>query len=259
MKLRALFKTRPITKDAPPPSGGREITNDEYSCARSADDYNRDRLSEFRVARALMFAASGRNAITDLAEPGVLMLATAISTFKRSVTILEFGGGTGYHATVLNDLLPGSISRYVVVELPAQVRAANGRIEGVEFADHLPDGGIDIVFSSGALQSTHAPLDFLRRLCSLEAPSMVLTRNFFSDRQLYVEHRTGLFNHGAGPVPNGFTNEVTMMYMQSLCEKDFLDLVTTRYRKRAKLPNSSGVPLQCPDAYGIDYLFEARL
>jgi hypothetical protein len=258
MNLRTIFKMTPGAKTPVPAaaralhSGGREISETEYLALCASDDYNGAQLTQFRVARALRYAASG-DIVTP--EPGILMLATAVGMFQRPVTVLEFGGGTGYHATTLSRLLPGLVSRYVVVETAAQVAAANGKIAGVQFLDRIPDENFDIVFSSGALQCTQAPLGYLKQLCDLAAPVMVFARNAFSDRQVFFEQRSSMLNHGAGPVPDGFEDLITTLYVQTLKETDFLNLIGNRYARCAKLPNGSGIVEGC-EAYGFDYLFK---
>lgn len=260
MSLRNIFKAATSPRAALPPiaapralvGGGREIDDAEYLRLCASDDYNGDQLTNFRVARALLYAASG-GIVTP--EPGIFMLATAVGMFQRPVSILEFGGGTGYHATTLNHLLPGLVSRYVVVETTAQTAAANGRIAGVQFLDQTPAERFDIIFSSGALQYTQAPLAYLKQLCDLNSPVMVFARNAFSDRQVFFEQKSNIHDHGAGPVPDGFEDQITTLYVQTLRENEFLDLIPKHYGRVAKLPNASGIVEGCA-AYGFDYLFK---
>jgi putative methyltransferase (TIGR04325 family) len=250
MKLiQGLFKLKGESSVAP--SGGREISETEYQKLCSADDYNGEYLSKFRVSRAMLYAASNE---IIMAEPGITMLALAIQMTGKPASILEFGGGTGYHATTLRRLLPGSISRYAVVETSAQVAAARDILKDAEFYDRFPNEHFDIAFSSGALQCTQSPFGFLKQIIDLKAPIMVFARNAFSDRQIYFEQKANMFNHGAGTAPSDFANVTTTLYVQTLRESDFLAAIQSSYRQVAKIQNDSGVVGGC-DAYGFDYLF----
>lgn len=235
------------TTPATPPAG--TISHAEYLERCACDDYHGARLTNFRVERTLLYVARG---IPEIPEPGFLMLAAAIAMFRRPVRILEFGGGTGWHLATLRMLMPETISRYVIVETPEQARAAEGRISDVEFVDHVPSVSFDIVFSSGALQCTQGPLGYLAQLCKINAPVMVFARNAFSNHQIYFEQKSSILDHGAGPVPAGYEGLTTTLYVQSINEQQFLDVIPAAYRAVARSPNNTGA---VDGTTGHDYLF----
>jgi hypothetical protein len=149
----------------------RELSEAEYRELSAEDDYHGETVTRFRVARALLYANSGQLVVV---EPGLLLLAIMIERFGRPVSTLEFGGGTDYHYTTLNRIMPGAIQRYTIIETVAQVKATHGRIPFIDFSSDIPIGSFDIIFSSGALQCTDRPSDYLDALCALGAPVMSL-------------------------------------------------------------------------------------
>ena len=84
---------------------------------------------------------------------------------------------------------------------------------------------------------------------------MIFARNAFSDRQIFFEQRSQLFDHGAGSVPAGFENVLTRLYVQTLDESKFLRHFSN-YEAETRIRNDSGI-VGGLDAYGFDYVFRA--
>jgi putative methyltransferase (TIGR04325 family) len=86
--------------------------------------------------------------------------------------------------------------------------------EELRFFDCIEDAAsdmerVDVVFTSGALQYCSAPLDVLRQLLSLKAPSVFITRtalNVEGGRLVTVQYSDLATNGGRGPLPSNVSN-----------------------------------------------------
>jgi putative methyltransferase (TIGR04325 family) len=100
-----------------------------------------------------------------------------------------------------------------VVETAAMAKAGRELLAGSElnFFDSIEDarrdlGRVDLVFSSGALQYCPQPLDFLKSLLAVRAPSLFITRTALAEGQIQrvgVQHSMLSWN-GPGALPNGY-------------------------------------------------------
>lgn len=135
---------------------------------------------------------------------------------QPTLRVLDFGGGGGYHHSITRTMFgPERHILWNVVETTAMAKAAKEELagEGLRFFDDIREaaadlGHVDLVFTSGALQYTPEPLDFLKRLLDVRADHLFVTRtplNDGSDRLISVQ-TSWLSSNGPGELPPGFTN-----------------------------------------------------
>lgn len=144
------------------------------------------------------------------------LLALGIMDTEKTLNVLDFGGGGGYHHAVAKVGFESSNIKWNVVETAAMAKEAEQRLAGENlhfFADidiaKQALGTIDLLFSSSALQYCPDPLAMLRKLVDVEAKHLFITRTAFNDLPgtIVAIQRSQLADNGPGPLPNGFQNK----------------------------------------------------
>ncbi len=97
---------------------------------------------------------------------------------KKSLSVLDFGGGLGYYHLIAKAALPQIHFDYHVREVPRMVAA--GKILNPEVIWHGDDACLDqtydMVLASGSLQYVHNWEEKLRQLCRATKGHLLLTR-----------------------------------------------------------------------------------
>jgi putative methyltransferase (TIGR04325 family) len=155
--------------------------------------------------------AAGQGAHLDLSAVRTLV-ALGLCKRGRTLNVLDFGGGAGTHYLIARAALGPEVSlRWNVVESSEMVHAANVMADGqLRFYDDLEParedlGQIDLVLASSALQYVRDPFDTLRRLTTLGARSIFITRTPFSadEGTHFFRQESLLSDNGPGPLPQG--------------------------------------------------------
>lgn len=127
-------------------------------------------------------------------------------------SVLDFGGGCGQHYKQARS----SDVRWAVVETPAMVeRARELETERLRFFVDVGDaaewlGSIDVMHSNGALQYVRDPEETLKRLCGLNAKTMLWYRVTLSDGAAQRETQSSfLGDNGPGKIA---IKEKTVVY-----------------------------------------------
>jgi putative methyltransferase (TIGR04325 family) len=151
-------------------------------------------------------------------KPDTWRTVMAIGALSPStdLRVLDFGGGGGYHYSIIRAVLGKEKTiRWNVVETEAMVKAAGERPieDGLSFFNDMDKaaadlGRIDLIFTSGTLQSTPDPLVFLKKLVSLRAKHLFITRTAFNDgdETITTVQSSNLSSNGPGALPAGFTD-----------------------------------------------------
>jgi len=166
-----------------------------------------------------------KNPIFDLVAARTL-IGLAFADAKNT-TVLDFGGGGGYHYTlarIASRQTPSSRLTWGVVETPEMVAAAKPlENDELSFFDSIESaalklGKVDLIFTSGALGYSGEPLETLRRLLSVGAKKLFITRtclNHSGERIVKIQ-RSLLSQNGPGPLPAGF--EDREVFYPIVCE-----------------------------------------
>lgn len=248
--VHALSRSTQIASGIFIPPTEREITRSEWLAGRADCAYQGEIVPRFCAARAALSDTSDR-----LSDPSAIELALAVSKISGA-RVLDFGGGAGVHYSALRRF-GFDVSRYVIVETQQMIDAARSAgLSGVEFKEAIPDEPFDIVFSAGALQSTDDPMSYLAALVAIRAPTLLLTRNAFSDRPRYFMRENKLFDHGSGPIPDGFSQSTVTHYSQSLPFDEVKVIVGRHYEIVMQMQNTTGIPSQ-EGVFGVDLLCNA--
>jgi putative methyltransferase (TIGR04325 family) len=142
-------------------------------------------------------------AASDVHDPialwheSLVLAAGVIAAPKRSISIVDFGGGAGSAFSQLVASLPAGIAvRYVVVETPQVCDAGRRLFHGddrIAFATQLPaDAAPDLVYANGVLQYLDDYADALGRLAALGAPNILLARLYAWDGPRFATAQVNL-------------------------------------------------------------------
>ena len=132
--------------------------------------------------------------------------------FSKSLTVLDFGGGGGYHASIAkNALKNGENIFWNIVETSAIVSMSeNYTIKHCSFYKSIEKAKeavskVDLVFTSSSLQYCSDPLVYLQKLVAIQAPYFYITRTpfLYNDKKIITVQSSKLSNNGPGPLlPN---------------------------------------------------------
>ena len=143
------------------------------------------------------------------------MIGVGVIGPQAVLRVLDFGGGSGSHYSIVRALLGEERDiRWNVVETEAMATAAAKLAGGgLKFFDDVYTavadlGDVDLVFTSGALQYTPDPLVFLDMLIAVKARHLFITRTPFSDgdEAIIGVQKSMLSSNGPGPLPSNFTD-----------------------------------------------------
>lgn len=187
------------------------------AAAAAGAGYLDEAVADVVQAKTREHARRHREPVIDVASSDVYALVAATLSQARpspstSVRVLDVGGACGAHYyAVRAGVPPGVPIDWTVVETPVmvdrgrQLAAAEGVAGSLRFATDIASalqqlGGVDVVFSSGALQYMPSPLEALRACLGAAAPTLVLTRLGVSpdSRSYAAVQSTFVHDHGPG-------------------------------------------------------------
>ncbi len=219
---------------------------DTYEAALAdcnADAYENDDIVRAVVEKNVRLRSSIEE--TKRLDLGALRTLIGIGLAKvgaeQKLNVIDFGGGGGYHYTIAKAALGNDFKlRWNVVETPAMTREAQRmRNSELRFFDCIESaskdlGGVDLVFTSGALQYCPDPLNILKELVRVRADYLFITRTALNDEpnRLIIVQNSPLSHNGPGALPPGFVDR-TVSYPAVFCPKqDFESVIAQHYQIR---------------------------
>jgi putative methyltransferase (TIGR04325 family) len=136
---------------------------------------------------------------------------------SEEINVLDFGGGGGYHYSIV-DTVMGKHKKITwhVIETAAMAQEAQLLANNnLKFFDNLSLaadalGTIDLLFTSSALQYCPNPLEHLRKLVNVNAKYLFITRTPFNDvdQEIIEVQESYLSQNGPGPLPSGYQDQL---------------------------------------------------
>jgi len=184
------------------------------------------------------------------------------------VSVLDFGGACGAHYFRVKSIVGDSLRlNWRVVETPTMAQRAQelanselsffssltAAIEGVD--------GIDLLFSSSALQCVPDPYRTLQDLLECNAEYLALVRVGLtdSDRDYITIHETSLAENGPGPLPPGMKDGPSRYPFTYPARARIEGMLSKDYRIMLRSPEASGVLLAHSDRIlGLSYVAHRR-
>jgi len=171
----------------------------------AAGSYDDDLINRFRVDR------DDRKPELGLIDGSALRL---LAHLHPTASIVDFGGSTGRTGVAICSEVPSLT--YTVVENPALIRLIQPGLS-VLFVSELPDS-FDIFFTSCTLQYIDAPYEILATAFSRAKMAVILSRNSFSETDLFRVQMSRLFDNGSGPIPAGYSDTFTSYPQRTIRE-----------------------------------------
>lgn len=175
-----------------------------------------------------------------------------LTSAKKSLKVIDFGGACGLHYFEVRRMLPADITlAWYVVETTEMAKKAQQIIHFAEGELHFFDdidqalkaaGSFDIVHTSGTLQAVPDPWYFLDKLLAIDAKILVLNRlgMLAGDKDIFTVHHAKLSWNGKGPLPTGFQDKRISYPFGFFSETRLLKTLAKRYEIVNQLDDSSG-------------------
>ena len=164
------------------------------------------------------------------------MFVLSCISYDRPLDVLEIGGACGASYFELNQLLPGKIKSWHVVETPsmADVGARLFKDEKLAFYDHLNTAvsqveNLDLLIAQGVLQYLRNPLQTLEFILNLGFAYVYITRTVVGDgikQPIVAKQVIDISAHGPGPAPKGFGNRKTSQPITIVPSKSISSIIT---------------------------------
>jgi putative methyltransferase (TIGR04325 family) len=222
---------------------------DEALAACGKDGYEGEDIVRAVVEKNVNYRKtiqSNRN--LDLASLRTL-IGLGLANSKEELSVLDFGGGGGYHYTLAKAAL-GNIGhlKWNVVETTAMAKEAERIADGdLKFFDNITDakndlGAVDLVLTSSALQYCPSPLALLRELTAIGAKYIFITRTPFSDsKESLVSIQVSKLSHnGPGPLPSGFDDRDVSYPITFASKYEVEKILAERYEIRFVINEDKG-------------------
>jgi putative methyltransferase (TIGR04325 family) len=177
----------------------------------------------------------------------LLGISLAISDGK--LTVLDFGGGGGYHYFIARAALPKDVLLdWRVVETPAMVTLAHDRLSNNElhFFDSIQHAtqdnkDFDLLFSSGSLQYCPDPKWTLTEMLGVGAKHLFITRTPFSEEEAYIAiQQSRLKDNGPGPFPPGFDDCEISYPITFILKRETEEILKSKYTIRFSINEEGG-------------------
>ncbi len=180
------------------------------------------------------------NFIRDLAkEEPIILHSSQIKTFlgfvpllgNKSLSVIDVGGGAGYHYFLLKFLLRNEIQlNWCIVETESMIKSAAGlEKDGLLFASNLEEAHsklsnhCDLILLSSVLQYLPEPIKYLREMFMLNPPLIYISRTPFTEEKTFaLMQESELGDNGPGPMPDGFRNS-RIRYQAQILNRTFFE------------------------------------
>lgn len=177
----------------------------------------------------------------DFGAMRILMAVGLASNENKKISVLDFGGGGGYHWFIAKNALGNYLFDWRIVETPMMAKAGNMLLKknGLQFFPNIESSIevgeiLDLVFTSSALQYCEDPLGTLQDLVDLGARYLFVTRTPFSlaPVPLISNQRSMLSENGPGPMPLGFKDELVEYPVSYIPRNEAEKIILDKYEIR---------------------------
>jgi putative methyltransferase (TIGR04325 family) len=160
------------------------------------------------------------------------LVVLSILSKNKLLRVVDFGGACGTHYFIANHFLKGSLKiTWHVVETHNMVQRGRLLEDGqLRFFDDIQEAiaasqGVDLLFSSSALQYVTNPLETIDNIINCGAEYIFLTRLPLSEHnigQVITMQTSNYGGNGPGPLPDGMKDGI-VRYPITLIEKKLLE------------------------------------
>lgn len=213
--------------------------------------YSKDTLTEVVAKKNIIF----RDTIDNLDHLGPEVTRTIMGIgfafSSKSIRVIDFGGGGGYHYTLARHVLGDHFSiKWNVVETESMCQASSLMADGSLnfFSDVLAAkdnlGYVDLVLASSSLQYCPDPIQYLRSLLSLSAKYIYITRTPFStlssDSSITTIQSSLLSHNGPGKLPDGYSDQEVIYPITFVPLNQVEEIIQEKYTIKFKILEEQG-------------------
>lgn len=222
----------------------------EATLACQQDAYHGDDLVKVVVDKNLNFRNElDSNPVFDLTTLRTLIPLASINNTNNSLSVIDFGGGGGYHYTIAKKALGNKKSiNWRVVETSTMANEAQRlTTDQLKFFSDIDAArksidDLDLVFTSSALQYCPDPLAYLEKLIDLNAPYLFITRTPFVDssEDIVTTQTSKLSANGPGLLPSNYSDRSVTYPITYVSKKKAEDLLNKKYDVRFRIDEGKG-------------------
>lgn len=206
--------------------------------------YSMHELTEVVVKKNIALKKSIKRDSFLGSEATRTLLGIGFALNSKSLRVLDFGGGGGYHYTLARHALgDGCQIKWNIIETESMCQAglaiANDHLkffrDTASAADDL--GYVDLIFSSSSLQYCPDPIGSLKELLAVSAKYIYITRTpFLNGEDTLVSIQGSMLSHnGPGPLPDGYVDQ-EILYPISFVPINHVEaLIKDKYNIRFKV------------------------
>jgi len=172
------------------------------------------------------------------------LMSIGFALNARSVRVLDFGGGGGYHYTLARHALGNECKiKWHVVETESMCQSGQAMTdESLKFFNSISSaqkdlGNIDLLLTSSALQYCPDPIAYLKELLAVSAKYIYITRTpFFPGHQTLVSVQSSMLSqNGPGPLPQGYIDQEILYPISFVPIEQVEALIQEKYTIRFKV------------------------
>lgn len=176
------------------------------------------------------------------------LMSIGFALNARSIRVLDFGGGGGYHYTLARHALGDTCKiKWNIVETESMCQSGKAMAdESLKFFNTISSaqedlGCVDLLLSSSALQYCPDPIAYLKELLAVSAKYIYITRTpFFPGKQTLVSVQSSLLSHnGPGPLPPGYCDQEILYPITFVPLEKVEALIQEKYTIRFKVLEDS--------------------
>lgn len=217
---------------------GRTYPSYESALKKCGDGYADSNLAQVTVERAKSFR--NRLATSGCVELDLGFMRPAAPLVHGDVeTVIDFGGGAGLQYWIARRLTRRKL-RWNVVETDALVTTARCLEEdGLKFFSSIEEaaadlGNVHLIYASGSLPYTPDPYTYLRRLVSVGAHKLFITRNALANFEAVIIQRVRLSVY-SDPLLQGIPDRENARPVTICNQTKFETIMSERYDIRLRL------------------------
>jgi putative methyltransferase (TIGR04325 family) len=210
--------------------------------------YSQQDLTEVVVKKNIAFRKSITHDCYFNGDANRTLLAISFALNLNSLRVIDFGGGGGYHYTLAKHVLSDKCDiKWNIVETDSM--CLSGAViadKSLKFFNEIDIavadlGNIDLVLTSSALQYCPDPLAYLKKLLSVSAKYVYITRTpFYSGTEKIISIQSSMLSHnGPGTLPIGYEDR-EILYPISFIPLDQVEkAIQEKYTVRFKVLEDS--------------------
>lgn len=207
--------------------------------------YEEDELCHFLIEKTKIYIKNKK--YTEKRQEHII-LSEEIKKIQsqKKITVLDFGGMCGHHYFAIKYLLPKKINlKYIISETPTLAKKSekifsNEELKFIYDLNKLKH--VDVVFSSGALQSTDKPEKYLNKLIELKPKIMIFNKlDLVMDKKNHIHiQNTTLYENGPSDlIPKNIKNKLIKYPYTRLREKTFYETVLKKYEIKSEIKHEA--------------------